>query len=78
MSDAERSKEACPVCGQHSLTILPFPTMDVMGVQPYAELIGLGDPAQRPDSAPAIGCLNCGSDWPNLEEFRRAQKERGA
>lgn len=78
MTDLERSREACPVCGQHRLTLLPFPTVDVLGVQPYAELIGLGDPAQRPDTTPAIGCLNCGSEWPNLEEFRRPNEAGGA
>ncbi|MEX2548491.1 MAG: hypothetical protein WD830_12010 [Chloroflexota bacterium] len=71
-ADDTRSKEACPVCGERQLTLLRFPTVDVLGVQPYAELIGMGDPS--PDTPPGIGCLACGSEWPDLNSFRRAQQ----
>ena len=70
-TDQERSKEACPICGQHRLTLLYFPETPVLGVRPYDELYMLGD--QKSDTPPGIGCLNCGSDWASLEEFRAAQ-----
>ncbi len=71
-ADDTRSNEACPVCGEHRLTLLRFPTTDVLGVQPYSELIGVGD--LSPDTPPGIGCLACGSEWPDLDSFRRAQQ----
>lgn len=72
--DAGRSKEACPVCGEHRLTLLHFPETSVLGVRPYDELYGFGD--RQADTPPGIGCLGCGSEWENLDEFHRAQKER--
>lgn len=70
-SDAARSREACPVCGEHRLTLLYFPDTTARGVMPYDELIGMGDPSA--DTAPGIGCLACGSEWPDLDAFRRAK-----
>jgi hypothetical protein len=73
MSDAGtegRSKEACPVCGAHELELLYFPSVDVTGVQPYNELLGMGE-VQR-DQPPGIGCRNCGAEWESLAEFREA------
>ena len=72
--DAARSREACPVCGEHRLTLLYFPETSARGVMPYDELIGMGDPS--PDTAPGIGCLACGSDWPDLAAFRAAADRR--
>jgi len=69
-SDSPRSKEACPACGEHRLTLLYFPDTSARGVLPYDELIGMGDPSA--DTPPGIGCLACGSEWPDLETFRRA------
>ena len=69
----DRSMEACPVCGEHRLTVLHFPETSVLGVRPYDELYGFGD--RQADTAPGIGCLACGSEWESLDEFRRAQKE---
>jgi hypothetical protein len=69
-SEEPRSQEACPVCGEHRLTLLYFPDVDVLGVQPYGELIGMGDPSAN--TPPGIGCLNCGSEWPDLDAFRAA------
>jgi hypothetical protein len=65
-----RSELACPVCGQHRLTLLYFPSTDLRGVRPYDELLGMGDPS--PETEPGIGCLNCGSEWPDLDAFRQA------
>jgi hypothetical protein len=69
-SDAERSAEACPVCGAHRLTLLYFPDASVQSVRPLDELYGMGD--KPADTLPGIGCLNCGSEWPSLEAFRSA------
>jgi hypothetical protein len=67
----ERSEEACPVCGQHRLTLLYFPETSLQGVQPYNELYGMGD--KSADTPPGIGCLACGSEWPDIDAFRQAQ-----
>ena len=73
-TDDARSKEACPVCGEHRLTLIHFPETSVIGVRPYDELYGMGD--ATPDTAPGIGCLACGSEWPDLDSFRRAQNNQ--
>jgi hypothetical protein len=69
--DTERSREPCPVCGEHRLTLLYFPDTSVAGVRPYDELYAMGD--KSADTAPGIGCLACGSEWPDLEAFRAAK-----
>ena len=73
--DAEQSKEACPVCGEHRLTLLHFPETSVAGVRPYDELYAMGD--RSADTAPGIGCLACGSEWRDLAAFRAAAKGFG-
>lgn len=73
--EGARSAETCPVCGEHRLTLLYFPETSVIGVRPYDELYGMGDASA--DTEPGIGCLACGSDWPDLTEFRRAQNGAG-
>ena len=65
-----RSAQACPVCGEHRLTLLYFPETSVIGVRPYDELYGMGDASA--DTPPGIGCLACGSEWPDLDAFRAA------
>ena len=74
--DEARSNESCPVCGEHRLTLLYFPATSARGVMPYDELIGMGDPTV--ETAPGIGCLACGSEWPDLAAFRRVKEARGA
>ena len=61
MSDATRSERACPVCGQHRLAIEEAPHIDVMGVQAYSDMLGMGDLQQM--AVPAIVCLACGTRW---------------
>ena len=72
MSDATRSEQACPVCGQHTLAIDEPPHIDVMGVQAYSDMLGMGDVQQM--AVPAIVCLTCGTRWRDLGGLR---PERG-
>jgi hypothetical protein len=44
-----------------------LPRVGAMGAQPYADILGMGDPADR--SMPAIVCLQCSSRWPNADAF---------
>lgn len=63
-----RSEEACPVCGKHALSLLDFPYVATMGVQPYADILGMGElPVSQ---EPGIGCLECGTQWASLDDFR--------
>ena len=71
--DTGRSAEACPACGAHRLALLDLPTTPVSGYQAYAEIIGVVD--LQPEPRPAIGCLACGAEWPDLETFRDAAGE---
>lgn len=70
----ERSVEACPVCGEHRLAVLKYPHVDVVGVQLYNEIYGFGDKSS--DTPPGIGCMACGSEWPDLEAFKEAAGAR--
>lgn len=69
--EVARSEEACPRCGRHALGLIDFPHVAAMGVQPYNELLGMGEAQVRQD--PGIGCLRCGAQWPDLAAFRSAQ-----
>jgi hypothetical protein len=44
-----------------------LPRVGAMGAQPYADILGMGDPADR--SMPAIVCLQCSTRWPNADAF---------
>jgi hypothetical protein len=74
MNDHARSEEACPVCGEHRLALVRFPGE----TPPDDEAPGaiLGATLARDDEAPAIGCLACGAEWPDLGSFREAQRGR--
>jgi hypothetical protein len=61
------SQWACPVCGAHRLAMEELPRVGAMGAQPYADILGMGDPADR--SMPAIVCLQCSTRWPNADAF---------
>ena len=73
MSDATRSERACPVCGQHRLAIEEAPHIDVMGVQAYSDMLGMGDLQQM--AVPAIVCLACGTRWRDLAAFERNEAQ---
>ena len=69
MTEAEEESQlACPVCGEHRLAVARPPHIAVMGVQPYSDLLGLGD--REPEVPPAIECLACGTRWRDIDAFR--------
>jgi hypothetical protein len=70
--DQDRSELPCPVCGEHRLALETPPQIDVMGVQPYTDLIAMGDVAVR--EPPAIVCLACGASWTDLQAFQQARQ----
>ena len=59
------SRWACPNCGACRLALEELPNVGALGAQPLSDLIGMGDPIDRP--LPGIVCLNCGRHWPNPE-----------
>jgi hypothetical protein len=66
--DSARSAQACPRCGAHRLALLSLPDIDTTGYRPLDEAYGMtGGPSLE---QPAIGCLACGADWPNLAAFQ--------
>jgi hypothetical protein len=70
-SPTDRSNEACPVCGAHRLALVEFPTVSGAANPAASEVFGATTtPDQTP---PAIACLACGCDWPDLPAFRLAQ-----
>jgi hypothetical protein len=77
LDEETRSEAACPRCGAHRLALLNLPTIDTTGYRPLDELYGMtGGPNLR---EPAIGCLACGAEWPDLAEFNvDADHQRGS
>jgi hypothetical protein len=67
----DRSALACPVCGEHRLAIIDFPETTATGYQALSEIIGMGEPTVV--TPPAIGCLACGAEWPNVDAFQAAE-----
>ena len=67
---AARSELACPECGEHRLSVLDFPAVPALGYQANSELLGMGE--LHAATPPAIGCLACGAEWPDLAAFRDA------
>jgi hypothetical protein len=64
---ASRSAAACPHCGAHRLALLRLPRIDPTGYRPLDEIYGMtGGPSLE---EPAIGCLACGAEWPDLATF---------
>ena len=73
MSDTTRSEQACPACGQHTLAIDEAPHIDVMGVQAYSDMLGMGDVQEA--AMPGIICLSCGTRWRDRAAFDRNDPE---
>jgi hypothetical protein len=73
MSEPARSEQACPVCSQHTLALDRPPEIDVMGVQPYSDMLGMGD--LENEGALGIVCLNCGTHWRDKAAFDRGEPD---
>jgi len=71
MGERARSAEACPVCSQHTLALDRPPEIDVMGVQPYSDMLGMGD-LER-EGVVGIVCLNCKTHWRDKAAFDRRE-----
>ncbi len=67
-SSDDRSAEACPVCGEHRLTLIDFPAIGGAGGILGSDVAAAGvvDGAGQP----GIGCLACGAEWIDLATFR--------
>lgn len=73
MSEHPRSEQACPVCSQHSLALDQPPQIDVMGVQSYSDIVGMGD--LKAQGSVGIACLNCDTRWRDKAAFDRGEPE---
>jgi hypothetical protein len=73
MSETARSEQACPVCSKHTLALDRPPEIDVMGVQQYNDLLGMGDIEN--EGAVGIVCLSCGTHWRDKDAFDRGEPE---
>ena len=73
MSEPARSELACPVCFKHTLALDRPPEIDVMGVQQYNDLLGMGDIEN--EGAVGIVCLNCDTRWRDKDAFDRDEPE---
>lgn len=73
MSEQPRSEQVCPVCGHHTLALDQPPQIDVMGVQSYSDLVGMGD--LKPQGSVGIVCLDCGTHWADKAAFDRGEPD---
>jgi hypothetical protein len=73
MSEQARSEEACPVCSQHTLALDRPPEIDVMGVQQYSDMLGMGD--LHVEGSIGIVCLTCGTHWRDKGAFDRGDAD---
>jgi hypothetical protein len=71
----ERSAFPCPRCGARRLAMITFPEQRTMGYAPAFEIIGMGEPMVT--TPPAIGCLECGAEWPSVGAIRAELDEPG-
>jgi hypothetical protein len=71
--EVDRSERACPVCGAHALALDVPPRIDVMGVQAYSDILGMGDRGQ--EGPLGIVCRSCGTYWRDLAAFERGEPE---
>jgi hypothetical protein len=74
-SPDDRSAEACPVCGEHRLTLIDFPAIGGAGGILGSDVAAAGvvDGAGQP----GIGCLACGAEWNDLASFRSGAAASG-
>lgn len=76
MSEPARSEQACPVCSEHALALDRPPEIDVMGVQQYNDLLGMGDVEN--EGSIGIVCLNCKTRWRDKAAFDRGEPDLDA
>jgi hypothetical protein len=72
-SEQTRSEQICPVCGQHTLAVEELPQIDVLGYQPYSDIVGMGD--LHAGGGTSIVCLNCSTRWRDRGAFDRGAPE---
>ena len=75
MSEETRSEQACPVCGKHTLALDRPPEIDVMGVQAYSDMLGMGDLPN--EGTVGIVCLSCDTHWRDKAAFDRGEPDPG-
>lgn len=73
MSEEARSEQPCPVCSRHTLALDRPPEIDVMGVQQYSDIVGMGDLPNQ--GAVGIVCLTCGTHWRDKDAFDRGEAQ---
>ena len=73
MSEHARSELACPICGRHTLALDRPPEIDVMGVQAYSDIVGMGDVPNQ--GAVGILCLSCDTHWRDKDAFDRGEAD---
>jgi len=73
MSEQTRSEQACPVCGKHTLALDRPPEIDVMGVQAYSDMLGMGD--LHNEGTVGIVCLSCDTRWRDRAAFDRGEPD---
>ena len=72
-SQTPHSEQVCPVCPEHTLAVEELPQIDVLGYQPYSDIVGMGD--LHPGGGISIVCLSCGTRWRNKRAFDRGEPE---
>ena len=73
MSEERHSEQACPVCGKHTLALDRPPEIDVMGVQAYSDMLGMGDLHNA--GTVGIVCLGCDTRWRDRAAFDRGEPD---
>jgi hypothetical protein len=73
MSKEARSEQTCPVCSRHQLAVDRPPEIDIMGVQAYSDMLGMGD--LQNEGAVGIVCLNCKTRWRDKAAFDRGEPQ---
>ena len=76
MNEEARSELACPVCSRHTLALDRPPEIDVMGVQQYSDMLGMGDLPN--EGALGIVCLSCDTHWRDKAAFDRGEPDADA
>ncbi|MGD8487300.1 MAG: hypothetical protein PVG27_05620 [Chloroflexota bacterium] len=73
MNEETRSELACPVCGRNTLALDRPPEIDIMGVQQYSDMLGMGDLPN--EGTVGIVCLSCDTHWRDKAAFDRGEPD---